>query len=430
MRDLLKRRNLSIKYIILLVLISVPFYLLPISVRGDSGDVYWPTNEWTEVNPKTQGLDSNSISRMFEYIEDNSLDVHSVIIARNGYLLTEKYLYNSQLRDTKTYFGGSTIHAQYSTTKSLMALLIGVAIQEGYLSNISQTLYEFFANIWNPSFTDSAEKKNITIEQLLTMNAGFIGMLNFAYPGGSTESEDCIEWALDDLPLMFTPGESGGFEYSNDGPNLLSGIISNVTGQSSANFAQEYLFEPMGITEEDWDWWGDTNGVSFGGYGFECSPQVQAKLGILSLNNGTWNGTQLIPSDWVKDATTYKVDGGWVYNPPSKYFNYGYLIYTNDSYNNGPHVGYHTSGMGGQSIFVIPEYNLIVAFTGWLSGAYDWVYRNLIEDYILQFMEESGTDGVIPGIPLITLMLTTGLAVAFYGSIIKRKMTRKAKRSS
>jgi len=423
MKDFIKRRNLFISLIISLIVIASSFSLLPLLVRGSNGEVYWPTNEWTEVNPEDQRLDSNSISSMFGYIEDNCLDVHSVIIIRNGYLLTEEFLYDSQQRDTKTYYGGSKLHAQYSTTKSLMALLIGIAIEEGYLSNISQTLYEFFADIWNPSFTDSEQKKNITIEQLLTMNAGFIGMLNYAYPGGSTADIDCVEWALDDLPLVFTPGESGGFEYSNDGPNLLSGIISNVTGQNYANFAQKHLFDHMGITEEDWDWWVDTNGISFGGYGFECSPRVQAKLGLLCLNNGTWNGTQLIPSDWVRNATTYKVDGRWVYNPPSKYFNYGYLFYTNDSHN-----GYHTSGAYGQSIFIIPEYNIVVAFTGGLSGAYDYEYRHLIETYILQFW--TGLDGAIPGIPLVILMSTMLIVIGYQILTLKKERNFSIKKRS
>ena len=397
------------------------FSFLPIMVRGRNGETYWPTFEWNEVTPESQGLDSNSISSMFDYIEAGSQDVHSVIIVRNGYLLTEEYLYDSQLRDTKTYFGGSTLHDQYSVTKSLTALLIGIAIDKGYLSDINQTLYEFFADIWNPSFTDSELKKNITIEQVLTMNAGFIGMFNFAYPGDSTGSSDCVEWALDDLPLVFTPGESGGFEYSNDGPNLLSGIISNVTGQSLADFAQEHLFDCMGITEEDWNWWEDSNGVTFGGYGFACSPQVQAKLGILCLNEGNWNGTQLIPSDWVREATSFKTPGRWVYSPTTNYFNYGYLFYTNDSINTGgdTHMGYHASGQYGQVIFIVPEYNLVAAFTGSLSGAYYYYYRDLIQNYILQF--STGNGGAIPGIPFAILMSILVFAVCYLILTFKRE---------
>jgi len=394
-----KKKNLSkITCIISLVLIGASFFssLLPINEKVEDSSisyspltsqagVYWPTNssEWTEIDPADQGLDSAKISEMFDLIESSSYDVHSVIIVKNGYLITEKFLNGSQVLPVKTYIDGSILHHQASTTKSLMALLIGLAIGEGFLNNISQTLYEFFADIWNPSFTNSTIKKNITIEQLLTMNSGLMGSYDSAYPGGSTAFTDSIEWVLDDVPIQFTPGEEEGFAYSNDGPNLLSGILNNATGINASTFAQQYLFEPMGITEEEWDWWGDSNGVDFGGYGFLCSPKVQAKLGILCLNNGNWNGTQLIPSDWVINATSFKTSHGrWTYSPPTDIFNYGYLFYTNDTNN-----GYHTAGAGGQNIYVIPEYNMTVAFTG--SDMTDAQYKNFIYNYII-ISEDNG----------------------------------------
>ena len=118
---------------------------------------HWPGNssEWTEVAPETQGLDSDKIAEMFEYIEDGSHEIDSVIIVRNGYLLTEEYFYNSTLLENKSYFGGETLHMQMSTTKSIMSILIGIALKEGFLDNLNQTLYEFFADIWEPSFTNS-----------------------------------------------------------------------------------------------------------------------------------------------------------------------------------------------------------------------------------------------------------------------------------
>ena len=354
-------------------------YSLRFSPLTAQGVVHWPGNssEWTEIDPADQGLDSAKISDMFDLIESSSYDIHSVIIAKNGYLIREEFLNGSQIRTEKTYEDGSILHNQYSTTKSLMALLIGVAIGEGFLDNISQTLYEFFADVWNPSFTNSTLKKNITIEQLLTMNAGLVGSFDSSYPENSTVWTDCINWTLNNVPLQYTPGELGGFAYSNDGPHLLSGIISNVTGMNTSAFAQQYLFEPMGIIETEWDWWNDSKGVNFGGYGFSCSPKVQAKLGILCLNNGNWNGTQLIPSDFVKEATSFKTSHGrWNYAPPTDIFNYGYLFYTNDT-----NDGYHTAGVGGQNIYVIPKYNTTVAFTGWDMS--DAVYKSFIYDYIL-----------------------------------------------
>ena len=345
-------------------------------------DTHWPGNssEWTEVAPETQGLDSDKIAAMFRLIEQNSYNIHSVIIVRNGYLLTEEYLYNSILLDTKSYYGGEKVHIQQSTTKSLMSILIGIALQENFLDNISQTLYEFFADIWDPSFVDSELKKNITIEQLLTMNSGLVDEGHSSYPPGAKtllDSYGSINWALDLVPLGFTPGEAGEYEYTNDGPNLLSGIIANVTDNSTLEFAKEYLFTPLGISEDEYDWWHDDYGMYSGGYGFSCSPKVQAKLGILCLNNDAWNGTQIVDSNFIKNATTTKVDWG-------QWGGYGYLFYTMKT-PYAPFDGYNSYGAGGQCIYVIPEYNITVGFAAEFSGDYSF----LLEDYIIQFAEDN-----------------------------------------
>jgi len=339
-------------------------------------DTLWPGNssEWTEVAPETQGLDSDKIAAMFELIEDNSYDIHSVIIVRNGSLLTYEYLHNSQLLENKSYFGGEKIHIQQSTTKSVMSILIGIALQEVFLDNLSQTLYEFFADIWEPSFVDSELKKNITIEQLLIHNAGFVGDGDPSYPPGAKilGAIDIINWALDLVPLGFTPGEMGEYEYTNDGPNLLSGIIANVTGNSTLEFAKQYLFTPLGISEGEYDWWHDEQNMYSGGYGFSCSPKVQAKLGMLCLNNGTWNGTQIIDSNYIKAATTNQILG---------LESYGYLFYPD-----GPFGSYVAYGAGGQVIYVIPEYDIVVGF----AGDDDFVpYDLMVSNYIVQFAEDN-----------------------------------------
>ncbi len=376
-------------------------------------DMLWPpdSSEWTEVAPETQGLDSDKITEMFEFIETNTYDIHSVIITRNGYLLTEEYLFNSQLIESNTYPGGIKTHDQWSTTKSLMSILIGIALQEGFLHNISQTLYEFFADIWEPGFVDSELKKNITIEQLLTMNSG-LGGGGSGYPSDAEDKikVDWIKFALEEVPLIFTPGQTGQFGYSNDGPTLLSGIIANVTGNSTEKFAKKYLFDPLGILEDEYHWTNDSKGIDWGGYGFACSPKVQAKLGILCLNNGTWDGTQLLGEDYMKDATTFKIDGG-------KY-DYGYLFYTN-----GPFDGYFTYGAAGQCIYVIPQYNVVVGFTGIFLGEYSFI----LENYILQNVEPPPENQIPPEEPMIPgfnfnmLFLTIFCTTA--GLIIRKKKT-------
>ena len=390
-----KIEKLFICMILLALIIS--FSIQPVSMRGintnvddfsdsvsnlSTQDVFWPSNssEWTEVAPEEQGLDSDKIATMFKYIEIFSYDIHSVIIVRNGYLLAEEYLYNSQLLDTKEYsdqlppksYSGPIYHDQASTTKSIMSIMIGIALQKGLLDNLNQTLYEFFGHIWNEStFVDSELKKNITIEQLLTMNSGLIGDWDHDWPPA-----DCINLALEHVPLGYTPGDPGEWVYTDFGPNLLSGIITNVTaGLSTEEFAKDNLFTPLGISEEEYNWPHDSQNISYGGYEFECSPKVQAKLGMLCLNNGTWNGTQIIDNDYIKDATSSQVSTGKGA--------YGYLWYTN-----GPYGGYYSIGAGGQNIYVIPEYNITIGFT----GANDLDYNSLIVDYIVQFAEDNAPE--------------------------------------
>ena len=388
------------------------------SVRGISTaqGTYWPgkSSDWTEVAPEEQGLNSSKIEEMFDFINSSQMNIHSIIIVRNGYLLLEEYLYNSQIyrnaTGDKEYWFEGFIHDQASTTKSLMSILIGIALQEGFLDNLDQTLYEFFADIWDPSFTDSEQKKSITIEQLLTMTSGLAGSLAFNPPDTDDGlTEDCIEWALDRVPLVFTPGEEGRRVYSNDGPNLLSGIITNVTGKSAEDFAREYLFEPLQISEDEYYWWNDSKGIDYGGYAFQCSPKVQAKLGILCLNDGTWDGAQILSPNYMNDATT-SINGDL--------FGYGYLWWITKS----PFEGFYASGAGGQCIYIIPEYNIVVGLTA--SG--DPSYQQMIADYILQNVEPSPVnqipppeDPMIPGFNLNMIILTVFCTSAVL--IIRRK---------
>ena len=123
------------------------------------------------------------------------------------------------------------------------------------------------------------------------------------------------------------PGEAGNWVYSNDGPNLLSGIITKVTGKSTEEFAKEYLFTPIGIADEETFWPHDSKGINYGAYIFHCSPKVQAKLGILCYNNGSWDGTQIVDKNYIKDATTVKISMA----KGEKSLDYGYLFFMMDS---------------------------------------------------------------------------------------------------
>jgi len=365
-------------------------------------DTFWPGNasEWIEVAPETQGLDSDKIAEMFEFINNSQIDIHSIIIVRNGYLILWEYLYQYEiyryvdiLGEHKMYFGGVKLRDQYSTTKSLISLLIGIALKEGFLDSLNQTLFEFYSDIWEPTFTNSTLKKNITIEHLLTMNSGYSAH-PYEPPDIDTKYEaDCIPFILDELPLGFVPGEAGEWAYTNPGVDLLSGIIANVTGKSTEEFAKEYLLTPLGITDDEYDWLHDDTNMTYGASGFQCTPKVQAKLGILCLNNGSWDGEQIVDSNYFKNATSFQIQiPSWI--------EYGYLFYIIDS----PFEAYYTFGALGQCIYVIPEYNITVGFTGAWVEPED--YEQIILDYILQFVEPDIPDDLmIPGFNLNMIFL-------------------------
>ncbi|MHA1486819.1 MAG: serine hydrolase domain-containing protein, partial [Promethearchaeota archaeon] len=252
--------------------------------------VYWPTNEWNDTNPSDQDMDNSTIYDMYNYIDTNNINIHSVSIVRNGFLIHEEYLIGAQLRSGDNYGSGhpadqvinETLHVQWSATKTITALLIGIAIDKGYINNVSQTFSSVF-----PTLTySSSNKENITIEHLLTMSSGIYGDSDpemFAGAWNKTIQE------ILNPDLYFTPGTD--FKYSSFSTTLLSAIINKTTGQKTSEFAEDNLFDPLGISREEWYWEENSEGISYGGFGLWFTPQAMSRIGLLMLNNGNWNGT-------------------------------------------------------------------------------------------------------------------------------------------
>ena len=341
--------------------ISIPFMIPPSHTIELLPDNYWPTDEWLTVTPERLNMSSSKFEEMYDYIQMNSVNLHSVLIVRNNFIVEESFLQNYVRRD-EDYFapnwmvptGANHMHHIWSCTKSVISLLIGIAIEMGYIDNISQTIYEFFEDYWHPSY--DIRKKDVTIEHLLTQTSGF--------PYGYYETyQSYIEESLNET-LLFDPGTN--WEYSNTGCMLLSGIINVTTGMKTSEFAREYLFEPIGISQEDWSWWQDYQGTTSGAYGLHISPRAMARIGILCLNYGSWNGTQVVPEEWIEESIT-----------PSFFSGYGYLWWLNPVY-------YLAGGYLGQWITMIPEYNITVILTAEIAeGTYSSRYNFIINTFII-----------------------------------------------
>ncbi|MFX0105778.1 MAG: serine hydrolase domain-containing protein [Candidatus Hodarchaeota archaeon] len=337
-------------------IITVLGISIPILMELQSKD------EWLTCSPEEVGMNSSKIEEMYDYIYENSINMHSVLIIRNGCIVDENFLENS-IRRKENYYAPHPMvsdgrHKLYSCTKSIISLLIGIAIEMGYIDNINQTLYEFLEGFWKPSY--DVRKKNITIRHLLMQTSGL--------PEG-TDQQPYIVLSLDEH-LSFDPGTD--WLYSNAGCRLLGAIINITTGMKTSEFAREYLFEPIGISREDWEWEEDYQGVTNGASGLSFTPRAMARIGLMCLNNGSWDGNQVVPKEWISESTS-TVSG--VYEDQGFGEDYAYLWWLIPGY-------YFASGLYGQCILIFPEYDIVVVFTG-CQMDYHAPYVHIINSFII-----------------------------------------------
>ncbi|MHA2423985.1 MAG: serine hydrolase domain-containing protein [Candidatus Thorarchaeota archaeon] len=334
---------------------------------------YWPTDGWRNSTPEAKGMQSSVLNDMLEYIEAEDYRIDSILIVKNGSLVFEEYpseLYNADRR-----------HELHSVTKSFASTLIGIALQQGLIGSVNEYMMDFF-----PEYTSAnpdPRRNNITIEHLLTMTAGFEwdeSTLPFLDPevndiGGIFAAEDGVQFVLD-KPMVYHPGEH--WLYSGGVSLLLGAIVQQVAGVSLRNFADEYLFDPLGFDGVSWfqtpgGWYNTLGGQ------LRIRSRDLARLGFLYLNNGNWNGTQILSEDYVKNATT-PIGFSPFENAPE--YGYGWQWWTRSD------LGiYFAMGLHGQKIMVSPEHDMVVVFTA-LMEDYDPEFY-LFNEYILGSLEPS-----------------------------------------
>ena len=328
-----------------------------------SGDLesYWPTGGWRYASPEDVGIDGGVLDEMIEHVKSSGMGADSVLVIRNGYLVSD---YSSGLDETD-------IHIIFSCTKSVVSTLIGLAIDEGYIDpDLDQRLLDIFPDrtVANPS----AWKDEITLRDLLMMSGGFDARDSWIYSwewlGRMHEAEDALQYMLD-LEMAFEPGSR--FEYTNGVSHLLSYIITEATGMSALEFAQEHLFEPIGITRAEWTT--DNMDRNWGYSNLYITPHEMAKFGYLFLHGGEWDGEQVVPEEWVEEATAKHIDA-------NIYPGYGYQWWVHPD-------GYY-SGVGhmGQFIHVVPDLNLIMVTTSSNENDFNRILA-LLEDYVIPAVE-------------------------------------------
>ncbi len=272
-------------------------------------------------------------------------DIHSILISKNGETIYSNY-FNQYTPDS--------LNNLKSITKSMIGLLIGIAIEEGHIQNIKQPVLDFFGECQSKE-NKLEDKKAITIEDLLLMQSG-IEWNNRALVKDEwwfNENPHCF--LLREFPMDTIPGVK--FSYNSGVAHLLSGIISRSTGQSTLEFASEHIFSPLKIKTIRWDQ--DQKGEYYGNSEMYLKPTDLLKIGQMLSNNGVYKGNQIIPQHWINEMQDK------AYNATS-FMNYGYLWMA--SKNESPYY-YFAGGSGGQHLFIVPKKNIVLVTTGHWDNA-------------------------------------------------------------
>lgn len=301
---------------------------------------HWPTTRWDTASPEVVGIDSDVLLDLVAFAAHDDLGVHSILVVRHGRLVFDAVFYP---------YDGKTPHDVASVTKSVTTTLLGAAIHEGKLDRLDRPIAALLHRD-GPSL-DRA-KRAITLEQLASMRSGLACGLGPGEPEllAMLQRPDWVGFTLD-LPMADTPGHR--FAYCSPGMHLLSAAITELTAESEADYAAHALFAPMGIVAGDWP--RGPAGLTHGWGDLRLRPRDMAKLGLLMLHDGVWNGQRLLPEGWVATATRSRGPAG----AGGDGYGLGWWV------SSGALAGaFEARGRGGQRIFVWPALDLVVVTTG------------------------------------------------------------------
>ncbi len=331
---------------------------------------------WQVAHLSDVGIDEQSITNMVRGLfENNTGKTDAIAIIKNGKLVLDVNI-RTELDYVDEAEGNTDINKHYmaSATKSFASALIGIALHQQPSYTINEPVLNFYTEYSSFKY-DHDWKYQSTIKNFLTMRHGFDASDSLI---DDLDGNDDFVKAMLDQPMKDLPGSQ--FQYSSLASIVIGDITEKITNTPTHEFAQSYLFDPLNIEKPRW--LKTPKGKTNTGYGLWLSTRDMAKLGQLFLQNGQWQGEQVIPQEWVKLSTEqhvtpedYAVDG------------YGFQWWIKDYKIDGEHINtYFAGGNGGQFIVVSPQLELVVLHTGHNYNSYYATRENLrklMANYIL-----------------------------------------------
>jgi CubicO group peptidase (beta-lactamase class C family) len=339
-------------FLMLAFLFSLMMLAAACAITEDGHAIYKPLvlDDWEVSTPQAEGLDPGLVLSTYQKARNLS-SIYSLLIIKNNRLVAEKY-FNGQ--------NHAVANPTASVTKSIISSLAGIALRERILSGLDQTITGFFPEIDWPRI--DPRKSQITIRQILQMRSGFpweefSGHINLLFSRSN--------WIplIEELPLSGDPGSQ--FGYSNFTAHLMAIILARAANADLRSFAQKYLFDPLDVDIGYWP--RDASGYYYGSGELSLTPRAMAKFGLLYLNAGQLNGSQIVPADWVAESLTpvsfdvyATVIRSYPYGKILTSFDvldYGYLWWSSKA---GTHPLKYSWGHGGQLIVLVHDLNMIV----------------------------------------------------------------------
>ena len=356
---------------VVLVLFFLLFNGLAVQIFGQAP---WPTVKWPRSSPEEQKINRKPWDDLVRRIrrENECPHLHSLIIVKNGYLVLEEY------------FGGfdaETVHSLQSVTKSFTSAVIGIAIEQGKIRSVDEKVLDFFPDAQDIQNMDD-RKASIKLRDLLTMRSGTD--YDEGYPSSPHNQLNRLEVGWDrfylNRPMVSKPGTR--FRYDSGGVILMSAILKKRAGSHVDVFAEKYLFGPLGIRKARWI--RNREGHPHTGGGLYLRPLDMAKLGLLYLRKGEWEDRQIVPAWWVEES--FKKHVTFPGRSRRRQTGYGYLWWVQepDPDGSGKYNIYSARGHGGQYIFIIPEYRMVVVTTSeshhnaGFQKPIDFLYRDVL----------------------------------------------------
>ena len=323
--------------------------------QGDSKEFSWEIGE-----PQRHGMNPQVLSRMHEALEESQ--VYAMVTVKDGVIVDEYY---------REGYDENSVFPLHSCSKSFTSALVGIALEKGELGSVDDELSKYLPEVLDDPDT---EKGRITLRHLLTHTSGLEW---YEWGGGYSnwnEFRSAGNWVDYILGRRLVSSPGTAFNYSTGNTHLLAAALQRATGMTEFEYAEENLFEPLGI--ESAGWGADAQGVTDGGNGITMTARDAARFGQLYLQGGTWQGEQIIPEDWVEQSTSAQNHGAGEGTG-----SYGFQWWTR-SFSTAGYDTYYAFGAHGQFIFVVPQLDLVTVITS-NSVENSYAPRPFFTDYVL-----------------------------------------------